>query len=424
MATSHYDWEHGPAEIQQHTIAKHNILRSYLAAYFSTLVSSPNQDVLRLTLVDGFSGGGLYVHGDTKALTLGSPFIFLEATKEAEFLINKDRRKPVRLEVDYFFVEADHNAYAHLEDTLRDRGFGSRIGLDIQLRNKAFHEVAGEITAFIKKKSPRNGRSIFALDQYGYKDVPTTLIRNIFAALPSAEVILTFGVDSLINYASDKAPTRKLLDRIGLGDITSGQSIDVLKQSDRQWRLAIQANLYRALVEQCGAKHFTPFFIRNNKGHGDYWLIHLSQHHRARDVMTEVHWNNSNHFIHYGGPGLEMFQMVGYDPNRDSSFKGQSELGFEFDDIARNASIDALVEQIPRHVYANEGGISFGELFATTCNGTPASGEIYRSAIKILLDHRALKVIAVDGGQRHSAQRIHDKDQIRPPNQQVLFLPP
>jgi hypothetical protein len=40
----------------------------------------------------------------------------------------------------------------------------------------------------------------------------------------------------------------------------------------------------------------------------------MSQHHRARDVMTEVHWANNNYFIHYGGAGLDMFQMVGYDP--------------------------------------------------------------------------------------------------------------
>jgi len=65
MAINHYDWKDGPAPIQQHSVAKHRILQSYLRAYFQTLVSSPSQDVLRLTLVDGFSGGGLYYHTDT-----------------------------------------------------------------------------------------------------------------------------------------------------------------------------------------------------------------------------------------------------------------------------------------------------------------------------------------------------------------------
>lgn len=61
-----------------------------------------------------------------------------------------------------------------------------------------------------------------------------------------------------------------------------------------------------------------------------------------------------------------MFRMLGYDPARDLQLSGQTELlGFEFDDFARQISIDALMEQIPAIVYAHDEGISFGELFAT-----------------------------------------------------------
>ena len=321
MPRKAYDWKHGPDLIQQHSIAKHRILQSYLAAYFRTLVSSPNQDLLRLTLVDGFAGGGMYVHSDTKELVKGSPFIFLDAKREAEFLINQGRHKPIRLEVDYFFIEPERHAYAHLDKVLREAGYATHIGGEIQLRCAKFQDEVSSIVDFIRRKSPRNGRSIFSLDQYGYKEVPTDLIRKIFENLPSAEVILTFAVDSFLNYASDSRLTNSLLDEIGVPDTLRGKTIEQIKASDRDWRFFIQSNLYRNLVTNCGAKHYTPFFIRNNKGHGDYWLIHLSQHHRARDVMTEVHWANNNYFIHYGGPGLDMFQMVGYDPDHDSSHR-------------------------------------------------------------------------------------------------------
>jgi three-Cys-motif partner protein len=423
LPNSHYNWKDGPALIQQHTIAKHNILRSYLAAYFRTLASTPSQDVLRLTLVDGFAGGGQYVHDDTRQIVMGSPFIFLEATQEADYLINRDRKKPVHLDIDYFFIEANRQAFSHLDMVLRQRGFESALGANIHLRNKKFDEVSDEIIAFIKTKSPRNGRSIFVLDQYGYKDVPTRLIRNIFASLPSAEIILTFGVDSFLNYASDGELTKRLLDRIGVGDVLSGRSIEEIKSSEKDWRLFIQSNLYRALVDRCGAKHFTPFFIRNKKGHGDYWLIHLSQHHRARDVMTEVHWDNNNYFIHYGGAGIDMFQMIGYDPRRDSAFKGQSELGFEFNNVAHDASVESLVEQIPRHIYARDEGLTFGELFATTCNTSPATSDIYRSALETLISHKSIDVVSAEGAKRRSAGQIHSTDHIKPPPQKSLFLP-
>lgn len=423
MSRKPYNWKNGPDLIQPHSIAKHRILQSYLAAYFQTLVSSPNQDVLRLTLVDGFAGGGLYVHTDTGELVKGSPFIFLDATREADFLINKDRRKPVELRVDYFFIEANRHAHAHLDKVLREKGYGNRIGHDIHLRHAKFQDEADGIIDFIKSKSPKKGRSIFALDQYGYKDVPTPVIRKIFAHLPSAEVILTFGVDSLLNFASDGDLTQSLLDEIGVPDILQDRSINEIKSSEKDWRLFIQSALYRSLVSQCGAKHYTPFFIRNKKGHGDYWLIHLSQHHRARDVMTEVHWNNNNYFIHYGGSGLDMFQMVGYDPDHDDDRKGQTCLGFEFDDIARKASIAALNEQIPRRVYANDEGLSFGELFATTCNESPASAAIYRDSLGFLLEEKVIEIISPDGGKRRSAQQIKSNDQIMAPLQRPLFFP-
>lgn len=421
MSRKPYNWKNGPDFIQQHSIAKHRILQSYLAAYFKTLISSPRQDVLRLTLVDGFAGGGLYVHNDTHKLVKGSPFIFLDATREASYLINKDRRKPVRLEVDYFFVEAERHAHSHLEKALRDEGYGAQIGSTIQLRHSKFQDQADSIIEFIKRKSPRNGRSIFALDQYGYKEVPTQLIQKIFANLPGAEVILTFAVDCFLNYASDEKLTQSLLDEIGIPDVLNGRSIEDIKASERDWRLFIQSGLYRTLVTRCGAKHFTPFFIRNNKGHGDYWLIHLSQHHRARDVMTEVHWDNNNYFIHYGGAGLDMFQMVGYDPDHDANHRGQSTLGFEFDDVARKASINALNEHIPRRVYANDEGVSFGVLFATTCNDSPASAEIYRESIGQLIEQKIIEVVSVDGIKRRSAAQIRANDQIIAPSQRGLF---
>jgi three-Cys-motif partner protein len=422
MSSKHYDFRNGPGIIQQHSIAKHRILESYLAAYFQTLGSSPNQDVLRLTLIDGFAGGGQYVHADTQELVFGSPFICLNAVKEASFLLNRDRRKPLALDVSYFFIEADRHAHAHLEQLLRSEGYGSALGNSIHLRHAKFQNEANDIIAFVKKRSPRNGRSIFVLDQYGYKDVPAPIIRTIFSQLPSAEVILTFGVDSFLNFASDTSLTSRLLDGAGLNTLFRGMSVQEIKQSEREWRLFIQAYLYRDLVEACGARYYTPFFIRNNKGHGDYWLIHMSQHHRARDVMTEVHWKHNNYFIHYGGAGLDMFNMVGYDPDRDAAAWGQFSLGFEFDDVAHSASVAVLMDQIAHLIHSHEQGMSFGELFATTCNGTPASAAIYREAIEKLIEHKAVEAVSMDGVQRRSAQQVHDSDRIRAPTQKVLFV--
>lgn len=413
MPRSPYLWPANgkPAIIKQHSVAKHDVLRTYLIDYIQTLVVSPQHDELRLTLVDGFAGGGIYVHDTTRQTVYGSPFAFLQSAEAAAEILNRSRQKPLQMNIDYFFVELDGNAYASLERTLIDQGYGSRIGKDIHLFKSAFETQVASILQFIAKKSPRRGRSIFLLDQYGYSEVPTAQIRGIFQALPAAEVLLTFNVDSFLTYASDSAATKKTLTDIGIPDVLRGRTLEDIKRNEKDWRLYIQSGLYRDLVEACGASYYTLFFIRTD-GHGDYWLVHLSQHPRARDVMARVHWSKNNNFIHYGGAGIDMFRVLGYSADRDSNFTGQDSLGFCFDDIAGESSVSALMTQLPRLIYAHDDGLSFGELFATTCNLSPADSVRYKEALERLAQHKEIDIIAPDGARRLKASTITDKDQL------------
>ncbi len=424
MSRKHYDYSDGPSLIEQHSVAKHRVLQTYLSAYFQTLVSSPNQDEFRLTLVDGFAGGGEYRDPDSTQILPGSPLIMLDAVREADFKVNSERRKPVHLDVNYFFIEKKPETANYLKKVLIDRGYEHLFDDKIFLRNASFLDSVDDIIGFIRKKSPRNGRSIFLLDQYAYKDIPAHVVRTILHTLPRAEVILTFGVDSFINFASDKGLSHRLLTQIGIPDALQGRTIDDIKSSERDWRLLIQGGLYKNLVESCGAEYFTPFFIRNRQGFGDYWLIHMSQHPRARDVMTEVHWQNNNYFIHYGGAGLDMFGsgMIGYDPRFDTRRSGQGALDFEFDDVAKRASVRALMDQIPRHIYAHDEGVSFGELFTKTCNTTPASADIYRLALERLIEEKVIVAKSEQNSTRRAGASIKFSDQLLPPDQRPLLL--
>lgn len=413
----------GPlAEIKQHSIAKHEVLRAYVVEYIQTLVTSPRHDQLRLTLVDGFAGGGIYEHETTKKIVLGSPFVLLDAVKEAQAALSASRTKPFQMNVDYVFVEIEKEAYALLDKTLRAYGHGGRIGKDIQLMHGSFETDAARIKNFISNKSPRNGRSIFFLDQYGYSQVPAPLIRSIFRELPAAEVILTFHVGSFLTYANDEN-AKSMLQQMDAPDALKGRSIDDIKSNEKDFRLFIQSLLYPALVKACGAGFYTLFFIRTD-GHGDYWLVHLSQHHRARDVMTRVHWAKNNYFIHYGGPGIDMFHALGYDPAHDATYTRQGSLkfGFEFDDAAAKTSTDTLMEQLPRLIFSNEAGISFGQLFATTCNTSPADSDKYKEALAKLVALKEIEIKSPDGKRRFKASTITDKDQLLQPRQKNIIF--
>ena len=62
-----------------HSVAKHNIFEQYLQIYIERLTSTPSQTMLNLTIVDGFSGGGLYRRGSAEID--GSPLRLLAAVE-------------------------------------------------------------------------------------------------------------------------------------------------------------------------------------------------------------------------------------------------------------------------------------------------------------------------------------------------------
>lgn len=420
MAKKHYDWSNGPAQLEQHSVAKHKLLEGYLAEYFPTLVSSYQQEELKLTIVDGFAGGGVYYHNDTNEQHLGSPFICLQAAELAEAELNIGRHKPLKFNIDYFFVEKSKNAAQHLEMSLKDHGYQSRFGKNVHLISGDFNDHADNIIAHVKQKSPKNGRSIFILDQYGYTEVPMPLLAKIFQALPRAEVILTFGVDSFSTYASDKSQLSPL-EKIGLPNIFQGKSLQEIKSNEADWRAYIQSQLYPHIVKSAGSRFHTPFFIRSTKGHGDFWLLHLSMHHKARDVMTEVHWTNSNTFIHYGGEGLDMFK-IGYITRADERFTKQNSLGYTFDDDARKRTVDKLYEDLPRLIHADEDGHSFETIFATTCNETPATARIYKDVLGSLAKTGELDLVLPNGKTTKSLGQIKSDTRIRPARQKKFIF--
>ncbi|WP_338848758.1 three-Cys-motif partner protein TcmP [Massilia sp. W12] len=418
--SSHYTWKNGPDIIKQHSIAKHKILKTYLAKYYATLVGDRPRSEFKLTVIDGFAGGGEYYHEETGELILGSPHICLQEAQIAEFEINKNRSNKVRFDITHIFVEAMKPAFQFLTKSLHERGYGSFIGQSIQLRHGKFEDEVDSIIEFIQKKTPKSGRSIFILDQFGYKDVSTDIMRRIFSKLDKAEIILTFGVDSLFNFANE-VNLNQNLSRINVPNVFANQTIEKIKESEKNWRGFVQSTLYQALMGEVKAKHYTPFFINNSKGHGVYWLVHLSQHHRARSVMTDVHWGHQTNFSHYGGAGLDMFNMLGYDPRFDNEFQQQSM--FAFDKLSEDASISKMMEQIPRLISNMKEGCTFGEFYEGTCNQTPASLLIYKKCLELLIGHHEILVESSSGTIRSKAHRIELTDRISKYPMASLFLP-
>jgi hypothetical protein len=200
-----------------------------------------------------------------------------------------------------------------------------------------------------------------------------------------------------------------------LGLALSKDQIRTAKQ-ETDWRQTIQLALHQEIFKKSGAKHYTPFFIRSKEAHRDYWLIHLSNHSRARDVMVALHWLENTSFAHYGRPGLS---MLGYDQDRDIKITGQPYL---FDESARALTHESLMDQLPARLFTFKDGIAFADFFSGLTNETPATSEIIKEAIAKMLSEGIISVRDKTGLKKRHAGILHRTDLIKPSSQPLLFI--
>lgn len=409
MAGTGYDWIVGgdlPA-LGRHSATKHEIFDAYIEAYIRTLTKSHLTRALNLTIIDGFCGGGRY---RLEGLEVdGSPLRMLASVERARVEVAAARLRGVDINVDFVFVDAEPNHVEFLRHLLEREGHGARIGHDIHVVCSRFEDAADEVMRRVKLKGHAH-RSLFFLDQYGWSAVTFATIRRIMGALQNPEVVLTFMVDHLVNLLNER-----MIDTAGLGaiDLDREDVREMLAMKEMKgWKRFIQNTLYGHIQRNTGADFYTPFFLHPDGGSNrDYWLIHLSKHHQAREEMGRIHWSKENTFEHFGRAG---FNSLGFDPKRDVR---EGMMDFGFNDNARSRSETAVIDQLARMLHAvakyENRPLTKKALFAAHCNEAPVIGEIVDAALVELRASKDVIVTAPDGALRKSVKKFGWDDEIR-----------
>jgi three-Cys-motif partner protein len=339
------------------------------------------------------------------------------ATMEAK--LAAQRPKGFRINAEFYFIDQDPNHTAFLRSELEASPFKGEIDNTIHIWTSDFNERVDDLIRAVQQRSPRAGRGIFLLDQYGWSQVAFRSIRAILEALPKAEAFLTFSVDALIDYLSDSSTD--LTRAFGEIDVDAGYLRDLIniKQSEQVgYRAAIQNGLYRHIQDKTGAPFYSPFFIKSPQAHRSYWFIHLSKHREARNEIGMIHWAENNTTVHHGGAGLN---ALGFTPGRTHE---QLTMDFVFDGHAREMSRAALKEQLPRLVYEAadmDVAPTLEELFASRCNDTPVVRELLEEVLVELRAERELTIIDSTGKERPRANTIAWEDRIVVPKQRSMF---
>lgn len=431
MPKREYDWSGGPAELQPHSLAKHTILREYIAQYIKIYTKDVRVRSLNIVLIDGFAGGGEYHLPGESLIRPGSPVIMIDAVNAATFEVNKDRRKPLELNAHFVFVEREPSALSFLKSVLSKRYDKQFLDEHVHLIPGAFEDHLPGILGRIELGLKPQPRPIFVLDQYGYANVPIQMIQEITRRLPRSEIFLTLATEHISAYESTLSGALSRLKRSMSIDVDASrpylmgdrpiEALDAESPAARaEIMLIIQRVLHDTFATNAGARYYTPFFITSSVSRRSYWFLHLANKWRANDVVKELHWSVSNHFRHFGRAGTDML-MLGYDPLRELSNQ-QLTFDFAFDASAESLVEDALREELPRIVRERfPSGVSLEDLYDDLCNATPATRRILGASLNELCASGELEKHGSDGETRAFSTTLKDSDIVRASSQTRLF---
>ena len=401
MSTKHYEWAaEGGAELAEHSERKHKILRKYVRRYLLERCKNPLSRGLKLLLVDGFAGGGVYSDGAP-----GSPVILLRTLYETVGEINARR-----VESDYpalavkctlLLNDIDADAVGLLQqrvaDAKRDLPDDAGVALEVVYRTVPFETLAPDIARMVEAGKFSN--VLLNLDQCAYNAVHRTTLARLIQMTRSVEILYTVGIQTLISFLSINDPER-VAKALRFLDLDPAKQIIGPETIARTQFLGTMERLVFETLEGC-APFVSPFSIHNPKG-WRYWLIHMASVDRARQVYNDVLHDNCSQQAHYGRAGLRMLQ---FDPSH-----GENSL-YLFDQSAREEARDQLPEDLARLIrgYGHE-QIGVGALWRDVYKQTPAHSDDIHAAIML---HPDVQVFTPRGGERRVATSIQRDDVVR-----------
>ena len=348
MSTS-FEWSPSeePPLIKEHSKVKLDVFRSYLREYLNRLNVNPARDRFRLDFVDGFCGGGIF-RDNTKTIS-GTPLIMLEESKDAAKRLNKGRRKKLDFDCRFYFIDKAKVHTDYLKKTLQDHGYNPDDD-QINIRTSTFEAEADSIINEIKSRQPQSGRAIFLLDQKGYSDVPLPTARKILRQLPAAEIILMIAAGSMLNFLPKNKSLINAYAAYTKLELSPAKIFRLVEEKNKPYGRAIaQRILSRHLIERTQARFYTPFFLLPEQSHRMLWLIHLSKHPTARNVMIERHWEYKNRFEHYGHGDIG---MMGFDPVFEAISTGETLPLFNFAQHDEEVMREQLMESLAREMHS------------------------------------------------------------------------
>ena len=266
-------------KIKQHTLAKHALLREYLAAWFPILAWGGQNR--RVIFLDGFAGPGIYADGEP-----GSPLIALKT------LIEHDRFSDLlETEFIFIFIEKIKERFSNLENEINifwsQYKDGKPENIRLFLFNDEFVNVAEQIINHIhldKQLAP----TFAFVDPFGWLGVPMSVINRLLFS-DKCEVLFSFMYGSIHRFISNEGLVDQFIELFGADKKVLSCIADLSGDKRKQY---IHDLYIHQLKSQGGFKYVRSFeLVDLNRGRTEYFLVFGTRSVKGLEKMKDVMWS-------------------------------------------------------------------------------------------------------------------------------------
>jgi three-Cys-motif partner protein len=264
-------------DLDDHTRAKHQVLRSYLDAWIPVMghqalkVPRPTGEKPTLLLVDGFAGPGRYTGGEP-----GSPLILLDA-----LLGRADVDRFADVEWLYLFIEENERRVAHLRNELDQVSIPSNV--HVRIEHGRFEATFGAVLNEIQPRRVLVPTFAF-IDPFGYSAASMSLTGR-FLHFPRSEALFFLPLSFIHRFVGRAGQEAALT---ALFETEDWREAIALEGDERR---AFLLNLFERQLERQGqVKHVTSFQLVTKDGN-DYRLVFATGHDRGLELMKRAMWS-------------------------------------------------------------------------------------------------------------------------------------
>lgn len=339
-------------DMQEQTVAKHLVLKSYLNGWFPILGSWNG----RLLFIDGFAGPGEYTGGEP-----GSPLIALDCVRR-----HKELGKLSGVEVVLLCIELESDRAKHLENRLKREQLPADTSYEV-LRG-TFDDNMSSLLDYIEEQNSALAPAFVMIDPFGVKGSRMDLIGRILQNNRS-ECMISFMYEPIRRFR-DQPEFELHLNEL-FGTEKWQKCFDMTEKNESKLYLH---GLFKKQLKEHGAQHVVFFELWNRNKHV-YTIYFASGSPKGCNLMKQSIWK---------ADPSGSFRLRGYAGNQ----------GLLFD-----TNTEPLAAQLRKHCGDRPTPIEDIEAFVMSDETMFHTGQLRRNTLQRLEKEKRIAVTRPHGGR-------------------------